>query len=298
VANSAAFESSLVWIFGSPRSGTTWLLNMLAEHDGVVPVDEPLIAWYLGPFVSDLPGADATLLDSSTFTMRRVQAAKEHQFFAEEYAAAWVPALARMMRERFYAQADRRRASNGDLPRSVVIKEPSGSQSADLISRALPRSRILFLLRDGRDVVDSELAASLEGGWVSREFPGFRGLRDGDRLAFVAQSAMKWLWRTEVVQAAVANHPGPTLTVRYEELRQEPEPTVLRIVSWLGLDSTGPQSAAAVERHRFERMRETGPSEFVRIASPGSWRENLRPDEQAVLEELLAPKLRELGYAT
>src|SRR3954466_15243190 len=44
-------ESRLVWVFGSPRSGSTWLLRLLAEHESVVPVDEPLIGSYLGPFM-------------------------------------------------------------------------------------------------------------------------------------------------------------------------------------------------------------------------------------------------------
>jgi hypothetical protein len=271
-------------------------MNMLAEHDGVVPIDEPLIGWYLGAFVSDLPGADPRALDSATFSMRRVQARKEHQFFSEHYTASWSPALARMMRERFYAQAVRRRPGRRDLPHAVVIKEPNGSQSADLLTRVLPRSRVLFLLRDGRDVVDSELAASLEGAWLSRELPGLRGISEGDRLDFVVHSALKWLWRTEVVQAAIVEHPGPTLIVRYEQLRREPEHTLRQIVSWLGLAAPQEESAASVERNRFETWPETGPAEFVRSAKPGSWRENLRPEEQAVLNELLAPKLRELGY--
>src|SRR5512144_1844024 len=37
-----ALESRLVWIFGSPRSGSTWLLKMLAEAraPGVATIDE------------------------------------------------------------------------------------------------------------------------------------------------------------------------------------------------------------------------------------------------------------------
>jgi hypothetical protein len=235
-------------------------------------------------------------LDLQTFTVRRAQARKTHQFFTDHYLDAWQPAMGRMMRERFYAQASRQRQGRRALPQAVVIKEPSGSQSADLLTRALPRSRVLFLLRDGRDVVDSELAASLEGAWLSREFPALRGIGESERVAFVTRSALRWLWRTEVVEGTVATHPGPTLTVRYEELRREPEVILPKIVSWLGLEASQHQLDATVERHRFERMPETGPQEFVRSAAPGSWRENLRADEQAVLERLLTGKLRELGY--
>ena len=295
-ANSAAFESRLVWMFGSPRSGSTWLLRILSEHNAVVPVDEPLLGFYLGPFVSDLPGTDARAMDVSTFTWRRVQTAKDGQFFAEEFADIWVKGLARLTRERFYAHVGRKARGPGPRRRYVVIKEPNGSQSADVIMRALPRAKLLFLLRDGRDVVDSELAANLPGAWVSQEFPGLSGIDDADRLAFVVQSAQKWLWRTEVVQEAIARHPGPKLIVRYEELLQAPDAGLRRILDWIGLSVSDSDLTAWIERHDFERMPRTGPSEFWRSASPGAWRQNLRPEEREAIQELLGPKLRELGY--
>ena len=273
-------------------------MNSLAAHQAVVPIDEPQIGSFLGPFLSDLPGADPRALTVSTFTLRRVESGKDGQFFAEEFADIWLPGLARMMRERFYAHLKRKAGGGSPWRRYIVIKEPNGSQSADVIMRALPRSKILFLLRDGRDVVDSELAANLDGAWVSREFPGLGGVTDEQRLEFVVQSAQKWLWRTAVVQAAVAAHRGPVLLLRYEELRAAPGVTLAKAFAWLGLSVSDAEISSWVEKNRFERMARTGPAEFVRIARPGAWRQNLRPDEQTALEELLGRKLRELGYET
>lgn len=296
-ANSAAFESRLVWVFGSPRSGSTWLLKVLSGHDAVVPINEPLIGWYLGPFLSDLPGGDATALDSSTFTLRRVQADQYAQFFSEHFSDIWVPALARMMRQRFHAHAQRHRPEPSSNYQ-VLIKEPNGSQSADVIMRALPRAKLLFLLRDGRDVVDSELASNLPGSWVSREFPGLRGIDEEDRLSFVTQSAHKWLWRTEVVQSAFADHRGPKHLVRYEDLLREPGIHVRQILEWMGLKPDESEIAGWLERSSLAHVAGTapGPREFARLARPGAWRENLRDDEQAVVQDLLGAKLRELGY--
>src|SRR3954447_19257810 len=79
------FESRLVWVFGSPRSGSTWLLQLLGGHDAVVPINEPLIGWYIGPFMSDLPAMDARNLDLSNFTMRRILREKRFSFFADEF---------------------------------------------------------------------------------------------------------------------------------------------------------------------------------------------------------------------
>ena len=57
----------------------------------------------------------------------------------------------------------------------LLVKEPNGSQSADVIMRAQPTARLLFLLRDGRDVVDSELASFAVGGWQERAFRAHAG---------------------------------------------------------------------------------------------------------------------------
>ena len=293
-------EPRIVWIFGSPRSGSTWLLRLLGDLDSVVPINEPLIGWYLGPIMSDLPGLDAEALSSENFTLRRLQRSKRSQFFSDEFALIWMAWLGRLIRERLYAEV---RAYPAEAPLAktlVVVKEPNGSQSADMIMEALPRSRLLFLLRDGRDVVDSELAASRKGSWVAAESTGaFRGVPDSERLDFVIQSAHKWVWRTEVVQAAYRDHPAEKHFVRYEDLLRDPEPGLRAILDWLGLSVSDAKLRALVERHAFESLpsEERGPLKFHRAASPGLWRENLTAEEQAAIERIMGPKLRELGYA-
>jgi hypothetical protein len=292
-------ESRLVWIFGSPRSGSTWLLGLLAEHEAVVAINEPLIGAYLGPFLGDQPGMDPEALDSSNFTLRRLQGDVPAQFFAEEFRGVWQPDLGALIRNRLHAHAARYPA-RAPLRRSlVVVKEPNGSQSADVIMAALPRSRLLFLLRDGRDVVDSELATARPGAWASRAFPGLTGIGEEERVAFVKRSALKWLWRTEVTAAAYAAHPGPKHLVRYEELRADPLGRVREIFAWLGLGISDAELEESVARHGFERIPADlrGRDEFARSATPGAWRENLTAEEQAELERLIGPKLRELGYA-
>jgi sulfotransferase family protein len=292
-------EERLVWVFGSPRSGSTWLLRVLGDHDTVVPVNEPMLGWYLGPFLSDLPGFGSAALDSRNFTLRQVQEAKPSQFFADEFEHAWGPALRRMMRDRFAAHVQRYPPRNGAAHALVLIKEPNGSQSADIIMSALPRARFLFLLRDGRDVVDSDLAAHMPGAWVTKEFPGAQGISEGERLDFVVQSARKWLWRTEVTERAYDAHPGPKRTMRYEELLADPAGQMRALLDWLGLDMAEAELQAALDRHAFENVpaERRGSLEFFRAASPGLWRENLTAEEQAAMEEVMGPKLREHGYA-
>ena len=293
------FDSRLIWLLGSPRSGSTWLLTLLADHPDVVPINEPLIGLYLGPFLSDLPGWDGESLDLTNFTLRRFQEDKRHQFFAREFDAMVIPALGELLRKRFLAHS-LRYPPKGSLARArVVVKEPSGSQSADLLLRAMPTSRLLFLLRDGRDVVDSELSANLRGSWVAAEFPGAKGFSEHDRYDFVVQSAQKWLWRTEVVEAAMEAHGGAKHRVKYEELLAEPMTHLTEILEWMGSPVDSHHIQEILERHSFDRVpvEQRGSDKFYRAASPGLWREHLTPEEQAALDRIIGPKLRELGYA-
>lgn len=289
---SRRIERQILWLFGSPRTGSTWLLQMLAGHRAVTPINEPLIGLYLGPFLSDWPGTSVSDMDASNFTLSRLARGVQGHFFAEDFEEVWLPRLRSLILARFKAQV-------GDSPferRVISVKEPNGSQAADLLLTALPRSRLLFLLRDGRDVVDSDLAAHLPGSWMSRKYPVIRGIDPSERLHFVIQSAHKWLWRTEVVEAAFAAHRGPKRLVRYESLCADPVAEMRGVFDWLELDISEATLSAAVERHAFERAPVHGPQEFHRAGSHGLWRENLTTGEQVAMQGVIGAKLQELGY--
>ena len=292
-------ESGLVWIFGSPRSGSTWLLRLLEDHPRVIAVNEPLIGLHLGAMLHDVIDieVDMAALDWTDFMVRTARAQHHDEFFAEEYRDVWQPALGELLRGRFAAHARRHRRPLPGRP-VVAIQEPNGSQSADVIMAALPRSTMVFLLRDGRDVVDSVVAAAQPGTWVSQTFPGLGSIPEGGRRDFIERTARKWLWRTQVVEAAFAAHPGPKHLIRYEDLRADTAGELRPLVDGLGLDLDDAGLAATIERHSFESTpaKDRGPKGFRRAATPGLWRQNLSEDEQALLEGIMGPKLRELGY--
>ena len=275
-------------------------MRQLAGHPAVVPVNEPLIGQHLGPFFSDEPGIQARDLDASNFTPSRYLRDAGQYFFADEFRDAWLPQLGALMRARFHAHAAARASEVPLAETLLVIKEPHGSQAADLITEALPGSRLLFLLRDGRDVVDSELAAASKGSWLGDVFPVVEGIDADERIEFVEQSAHKWLWRTEVVEQAYAAHQGPKLLVRYEDMLAVPAPQLRRVFDWLGLEISDPDLESLVEGQSFDRLpaEHRGPDRIFRAAQPGLWRENLSEAEHEILERVMGPKLRELGYET
>lgn len=292
-------ERQLAWILGSPRSGSSWLTQMLGEHESIWPIHEPMIGWYLGPFVADLPGIDPARISWEHCTVPRLQADTPSQFFADEFKPAWLPGLRRLILERLEAEVTREGDGRFGADSVVVVKEPNGSQAADLILEATPQSTLIFLLRDGRDVVDSQLAAMRKGSWAAPEDGGAFDSADADmRSAFLRDSAYKWLWRTEVVTDAYGRHPGPKLLLRYEDLLADPARELRGILKLLGLPDFGEQADVIATRYAYDELPAElkGPLKFVRAAQPGLWRENLTAEEQRMIEQILGPKLRELGY--
>ncbi len=289
-------EDSLVWILGSSRSGSTWMLRMLADLPRVVPLDDPHLGHHLGvwrPIALAWSHRDRV---PDLNILPEVKRDKPDYFFSDEYRHVWLPALRRMVAERFDVQArDRARERGIDDP-LVIVKEP-GSHAADLIMSMFPGAGLIFLLRDGRDVVDSWLDAYKAGSWALEE--GAYSVGAQDRMAFIRWQSSVWLYRTEVVQRAFEAHPEDRkLLVRYEEVRQDPAAALQRICDRFGIRSSADHVAEVADRHGFVRSPgdQTGPGKAMRFAEPGRWRLNMTPDEIEAMLEIMGPKLEELGY--
>jgi hypothetical protein len=158
---------------------------------------------------------------------------------------------------------------------------------------------MIFLLRDGRDVVDSMMDADSEGGWRTRTEGVEPLVTPEQRLAGVRRQAHLWLVRIEATERACQRLGADgSITVRYEDLLADTEGELARLDAWLGLDRSPGQIRAATRSNRFGSLRNRlrGRRKGVRAASPGLWRENLTETEQQAMDELMGPKLSALGY--
>jgi hypothetical protein len=281
---------------GSSRSGSTWLLRMLADTGEVVPIDDPHLGHHLGVW-RPIPLAWAAAEEVPELTtLTDVKRAKPDYFFSDEYRDAWMPGLRRLIDDRFTAQAETVAAEQGINSPTIVVKEP-GSHSAELLLDLFPTSLLVFLLRDGRDVVDSWVDAYQGGSWAQEE-GAFQVAAHG-RVALVRWLASVWLFRTEAVQRAFARHdPERRLLVRYEDLLRDPLAELRRIADALNLGIDRGQLASIAAGRQFARVAgdERGDGNFVRAANPGEWRQNLSREERGAMLEVFGAKLEELGY--
>jgi hypothetical protein len=200
---------------------------------------------------------------------------------------------------------DLRAAARGSrVERVLVYKEPFLSFAPELAFDALPGSRLIYLVRDGRDVADSmvrkydvlsdEKLATLE----TNEAPLGRRHGDiyvpwwvaaGEEQAFAeADQYVRgiWLWSEmnircqRLLERPDAAASGRILTVRYEELMADPLAQGQAVIEHLGMTMSGRA------RQRLERAhgRSLGIHRGRDAASVGR------------AESVAAAQLRRLGY--
>ena len=282
-------ERRLVWILGSPRTGSTWLANLIADDPRCVRIFEPLIGLHLGvrsTAVAHVP--ESQLVEKPRVLDLRTD---EHYFFSAEHAEVWIPFLRNLILRRF-AVYFRRDAE------AYIVHEPNGSDGADIILRSLPASRLLFLMRDPRDVIDSVLDAYRRGSWLDMAFGVGRELTATDRLELIETESYRWLTRTSVVQKAFNEHdPRLRYFLRYEDLLADTSTELAKVLAWINLTPPG-DLEERVERHSFAAVppEHTGPGMFHRAARPGLWRETWTTEEKRVCGAIVDPTSRDYGY--
>ena len=270
---------NVVWIFCSNRSGSTWLSSMMGEIEDHEVWNEPLV----GKLFGDLYYVGAA-------GHQKVK----HYILGDYYRGSWLDSIqAFVLSEagaRFPTVAER-----GYL----IIKEPNGSIGAPLLAEAMPASRVIFLLRDPRDVAASGLDAARKGSW-QYENAADRGwkreaLADNQPDVWVRRRAQNYVRHAGKAKDAYEAHKGPKALVRYEELRDDTLGTMERLYSTLGIEIGGEDLVRAVEKHAWENIpeKEKGQGKFYRKATPGGWREDLTPDQVAIVEQVSAPLLKE-----
>ena len=268
---------NIVWIFGTGRSGSTWLGSMMEGLDGCAMWNEPLVGNLFGNFHYFRVGGRKT---------------GRHYILGEPYKETWIGP----MRDLVLGGAAAR------FPEVVeggylIVKEPNGSIGAPLLMEALPESRMIFLIRDPRDVVASSMDARSEGSWLSErmEAQGHASKRDRNPNVYVRMRANSYVQQIEKTRQAYDAHGGRKVLVRYEDLRADALATMKRIYSELEMPVDEHELARSVEKNAWENIpeEEKGEGKKRRKAKPGGWREDLTARQVEIVEDITAPLLNE-----
>ncbi|MGH3145552.1 MAG: sulfotransferase domain-containing protein, partial [Rubrobacter sp.] len=158
---------------------------------------------------------------------------------------------------------------------------------------ALPESRVVFLVRDPRDVVSSTLNAT----WIPKSRTGRE--RRAKRVTQRPDSSVRtraggYLQDITHAKQAYDAHGGHKVLVRYEELRADTSETMKRICSTLEIPVRDRKVRRAVKKYSWENLPNAGGRDKGRRkATPGGWREDLTPEQVETVEGITAPVLDE-----
>lgn len=196
-------------------------------------------------------------------------------------AAPW---LERRLRA-FY---DRRAQDDG---RRLFMHKFTGWPRARLLATVFPDAKFVHVLRDGRSVANSYVQVHFWQGY--RGVPGwtFGDLSDEEQRAWAATNhswpylaGLEWKRLMAAFEASRAEiGPGRWLDLRYEDLVARPAEETTAVLQFAGLDRW-----PDLER-RLAQLR-------VTEGRTDAYRDELRGEDIALLEDVLAPTLRQWGY--
>jgi hypothetical protein len=269
-----------LFIIGCPRSGTTWVQLLLAQHPSIATAPETQIfAYYMEPL--------------------RRQWAHERAGVDREQGAA---GLSRLLTEAEFEDLCRinadyvfdRIAARNEGAEVVVEKSPKHALQADFIQKLFPDAFFLHVVRDPRDTAVSLLAASRSWGadWAPHN------IIDAARM-----------WRDHVLSARRAGARADRfLEVKYEALIADGVAQLEAIHRWLGVMSDRSTCEAAVAACDFSKLKEAtntrelplpgdrSPKDFFRSGSAGTGLRELPRRQLARLEHVCGSLMEELGY--
>ncbi len=273
---------NIIWVFGSGRTGSSWLTFMMGALPDHTRWNEPMIGHIFGSLYYE---RDWTRQDA------------KHFILANDYGEFWLNSIRSLLLEGATARFPER-AEKGYL----VIKEPHGSIGAPLLMKALPESRMIFLVRDPRDVTASKLDAHRKGSRPSERRRTkrpelFEKNTEADERpdAFVRGRATSYLRDIKLTKQAYEAHEGRKVLIRYEDLRADTLDTMKYIYSTLEIPVDEEELVRVIEKYSWESIpeEEKGAGKMRRKASPGGWRKDLTPEQAKEVEEITAPVLKE-----
>ncbi len=292
-------------MIGSPRSGTTWLQSLLGAHPRIAsPQETDLFTRFVTP-----------MRESWDWQMRGTP---------EDWVTRRLKGLPSLLTSSEFDRCvnvlinDVFAAALALKPGADIVLEKSPSHSLDVatIAHYLPQTNFIHVVRDGRDAVDSMLAASK--GWGAFWAP-----------QSVTRAAELWVKYVRGAQAA-RDQPNRYHEIRYEDLKADGAVVLQRAFHAIGIEASVSECAANIAQHAIgspvgspggSTGGSTGgtgearsasilvggefaafagnnePEGFIRTGKGGGWRE-WTPNQRLAFNEIAGPLLVELGYAS
>lgn len=276
--NSFGSGANIIFIVGSPRSGTTWLQLLLAQHPDI-----------------------ATDKETQLFTQYVSRLQERWHEEVDEAQVGTTNGLTQIMTETQFLTAVRgftdrvlgSLAKDNPTAKFVLEKSPEHALHASTIMKAYPDAWFLHIIRDPRAVSNSFRHAA----------------RDWWTWAPSGPIETTRRWRRNVSAARdIASFTSRYNEVFYEDLHRSGEDELRRLLSWLGLAADDDFCREAIKACHIENLKDgqthedqpweldEEPDGFFRVGNRDSWRDELTRCQISTVEQEARGLMCELGY--
>jgi hypothetical protein len=275
---------ALVFIAGSTaRSGTNFLGRLLLAHPDIC---RPVGHWEL-PL---LDVADQFVAFHSAFLRRRREGRLRYSL--DEFGRCFGDGLLRLLASQVDPEA---------RPSKYLLHKNPGTLGIEYFRTFFPDGKLIFLVRDGRDSVNSLLVAA-----------GFGQRRSVRRHLDFYHYTRSWADSARRIQAYAASPGANCMLVKFEDLHRDPAASLRRIAEYLEVDAPREWLAAAkdlpVKGSGFFRQTERGAAEdpgqtywkdvekTERFKPVGRWCTSWSRLDRAIFNAIAGRSLAGFGY--
>jgi hypothetical protein len=285
------------------RTGSTWVINLLSHHPDVVAYPafkgEVRCATYWTDVMAALTSPASYLQGIRTQAAGNLwwlgNSRRFDEILDDHDIETWlgkgqVEEMVRFYKARldeFYFHLAER--TGRGTPRYFAEKALPSTQLA-MLRHLYPGLKEVFLVRDFRDMLTSIFAFNRAKGFQSFG----RELADSDEQyvrSFLGPDVDRLLrgWQERSDRAHL---------LRYEDLVNEPGPTLRALFSYLELDSSEPviERILAASEERPSAQQQGHPTTATPADSLQRWRRDLSPELQAACDEAFSKALEGFGY--
>lgn len=287
-----------LFIVGCPRSGTTWLRQIFDSHPAAVAGREShlysnLYAWLARRDIRDGETWARVLLKFREAIKRREGLEGYLNFFE------LIPLVVDTYRQCRQGNVLNTSDAIGYLTRLIldhwfmrtatsetvllVEKTPYHVKYAAQILGYFPESKVLVVVRDGRDVCVSLQMLSKTQSWPPKERPGQIDC-----------------WKDHVADGLIVEEDprftDRVLRVHYEDLLSAPKEKIAEMFRFAGLPAGEQQVERTVKQTAFSSYSDTGPGQYRRKGKAGDWVNHFSQEDLDLFCAEAGELSRRLGY--
>lgn len=283
---------NMIFIIGAGRSGTTWLHLMLGSHEKIATGQESqLFNNYLSHLITQWK-SELNYPKTSKVRFHGISSyIDENEFYQ----------LLTNFSDGVFSNALKAKKTATYL----LEKSPNNSLHVKEIYRCYPNAKFIHLIRDGRDVTASILAAKKSWGKAWHHRTAEDAINEWQSLLSASRE----------VSELTENY----IEVRYEDLLTDGTNQLKRIFEFLEIDATEPALQEMYDSHAFSKLKKndykkdtflnTGitqasgtdsrhePKEFFRKGIAGDWKISLSKKQISEVEWVAGDLLNQLGYS-